>query len=92
MGQLTDPACECNAKQFHTAADGGGAEDGLAICCPDGYVAAAIVVVRDIQKLGDATIAAAIDQFFQTRSIGLYDVWMAVVVFAGNEQQPFAIG
>ena len=48
--------------------------------------------IRVFQPFDHTAIAAAIGQFPQARSVLSDDVRMAVVVLAGDEHQPFAIG
>ena len=85
-------AVEPGLEQLDVRADLGRVEDRAAVGRPDRRVAAAAVEVGDVEELDHAPVAAAIGQLPQARAVGPDDVRMAVVMFAGEEEHPLAVG
>ena len=92
VGQLLGLTIERDLKQLDVVSDLRRVEDRLAVNRPDGDIAAAAVVIGDIQKLDHAPVATSVCQLRQPGSVSPNNVWMAVVMFSGNEQQPLPVG
>ena len=90
--QLLGLTIQRDLKHLDIVSDLRRVEDRLAVDRPDGDITAAAVVIRHIQKLNHAWVATSVCQLLQSGPVSPHNVRMAVVVFSGNEQQPFSIG
>lgn len=92
VGELRDGSIEGDLEEFDTRIDLGGVVDGATVGGPDGNIAAFAVEVGVEESFDHAAVAVSIREFTELGSIGVDDGGVAIVMFTGDEEEPFAIG